>query len=159
VLLVAVTIVTSSLLVRVAAERERAELETRKATVGREFLTEVLASAVPPGYGDTTTVLDVLDGASEKVGDAFSDQPEIEAEIRHSLGRGYTNVAHWKEAHEHLEAALDLRRQTLGPTHDKTIQSMVDLLRLCQVQTIEHRLTPRGRRGPRGSRRGRTRVA
>jgi thiol-disulfide isomerase/thioredoxin len=133
VLLAASTVITAFLLVRVDAERERAEIESRKATAGREFLTEVLASAVPPGYGDTTTVADVLDTASERVDGAFPDDPEVEAEIQSSLGQGYLSVSHWRAAREHLREALGLRRQALGPSHDKTIQSMVALLRLYQI--------------------------
>jgi len=133
VLLIAATVVTASLLVQVDAERERAEIQSRKANAGREFLTDVLASAVPPGYGDTTTVMDVLDAASEKVGGAFPDEPEVEADIRRSLGRGYMNVSHWKKAEQHLSAALELRRRALGASDDKTLQSIRDLRLLYQV--------------------------
>ncbi len=127
VLLVAGIIVTTSLLVRVDAERRRAETESQRATAGREFLTAVLASAVPHGYGDTTTVADVLDSASQMVVGAFDGQPEVEAEVRHSLGLAYLNIGRWKEAEHQLETVLALRRQALGASHDKTIQSIEDL--------------------------------
>jgi len=127
VLLVAGFIVTTCLLLRVDAERKRAESESQKATAGREFLTAVLASAVPHGYGDTTTVVDVLDSASEKINAAFEDQPEVEAEVRRSLGMAYLNVGRWSQAEQQLETVLALRTQSLGTSHDKTIQSIEDL--------------------------------
>jgi len=133
VLLVAGIIVTTSLLVRVDAERRRAESESQKATAGREFLTAVLASAVPHGYGDTTTVADVLDSASEKITGAFDDQPEVEAEVRRSLGMAYLNTGRWSQAERHLARVLALRKQALGASHDKTIQSIEDLQLAYQV--------------------------
>jgi len=127
VLLVAGIIITTSLLLRVDAERQRAESESQKATAGREFLTAVLASAVPHGYGDTTTVADVLDSASEKITGAFDDEPEVEAEVRRSLGMAYLNIGRWSQAAQHLARVLALRKQALGASHDKTIQSIEDL--------------------------------
>jgi serine/threonine protein kinase len=127
VLLVTGIIVTTSLLLRVDAERRRAESESQRATAGREFLTAVLASAVPHGYGDTTTVADVLDSASEKITDAFDDEPEVEAEVRRSLGMAYLNIGRWRQAEQHLAMVLALRKQALGASHDKTIQSIEDL--------------------------------
>jgi len=127
VLLVVGIIVTTSLLVRVDAERQRAESESQRATAGREFLTTVLASAVPHGYGDKTTVADVLDSASEKIAGAFPDQPEVEAEVRRSLGMAYLNIGRWSQAEQHLATVLALRKQALGASHDKTIQSIEDL--------------------------------
>ena len=82
---------------------------------------------MPHGYGDTTTVADVLDSASEKVIGAFDDEPEVEAEVRRSLGMAYLNIGRWKQAEQHLATVLALRKQALGPSHDKTIQSIEDL--------------------------------
>jgi serine/threonine protein kinase len=127
VLLLAGIIVTTSLLVRVDAERRRAESESQRATAGREFLTSVLASAVPHGYGDQTTVAGVLDSASRMVTGAFEDEPEVEAEVRRSLGLAYLNIGHWEQAEQQLATTLSLRREALGASHDKTIQSIEDL--------------------------------
>jgi len=133
VLLVAGIIVTTSLLLRVDAERQRAEAESQRATAGREFLTAVLASAVPYGYGDTTTVADILDSASEKISGSFDDEPEVEADVRRSLGMAYLTIGRWSQAERHLKTALTLRKQTLGVAHDKTIQSIEDLQLAYQV--------------------------
>ncbi len=126
-LLVAGIAITTTLLVRVDAERRRAESESQKATAGREFLTAVLAEAVPHGYGDTTTVADVLDSASEKISSTFVGEPEVEAEIRRSLGMAYLNIGRWRQAEKQLLPAMTLRKQTLGLSHDKTIESIKDL--------------------------------
>jgi eukaryotic-like serine/threonine-protein kinase len=126
-LLVCGVVVATTLLVQVDTQRQRAEVESARATAGREFLTSVLASAVPHGYGDKTTVADVLDHASEKLSGSFDDEPEVEAELRHSLGMAYLNVGHWTKAEQQLKSSLTLRKQTLGMAHDKTMQSAADL--------------------------------
>ncbi len=82
---------------------------------------------MPHGYGDTTTVADVLDSASEKIDGAFVGEPEVEAEVRRSLGMAYLNIGHWKQGEKHLAATLALRRQALGSSHDKTLQWIEDL--------------------------------
>jgi tetratricopeptide (TPR) repeat protein len=133
VLLLAGIIVTTSLLVRVNAERRRAESESQKATAGREFLTAVLASAVPRGYGDTTTVADVLDSASDKITGAFPNQPEVEAEVRRSLGMAYLNIGRWRQAERQLTIVLSLRKEALGVSHEKTVQSFKELQLSYQV--------------------------
>jgi tetratricopeptide (TPR) repeat protein len=58
---------------------------------------------------------------------AFPDDPEIEADIRRSLGLGYFSLSRFNEAREHLNSALSLRTETLGDLHPKTKTSLEDL--------------------------------
>jgi serine/threonine protein kinase len=59
VLLLAGIIATTSLLIEVNRERQKAEIASQKAAAGQEFLSRILTSAFPPGWGDKTTVLGV----------------------------------------------------------------------------------------------------
>ncbi len=127
VLLLAGVITTSSLLVKVDQERQKAELASQKATKGQQFLSDVLTSAFPPGWGDRITVLDVLDRAGQKLTGAFPDEPGVEADIRRSLGMAYMNIGHWEPAERELVAAVNLSERALGPSHDKTLDIRDDL--------------------------------
>ncbi|MDH3889506.1 MAG: protein kinase [candidate division Zixibacteria bacterium] len=138
VILLAGVITTTSLLVQVDEERQKAELASQKAAKGQQFLSDVLTSAFPPGFGDQTTVLDVLDRASQKLTGAFPDDPEVEADLRWSLGMAYGNIGHWEPWKRELLAALRLRERALGPSHDKTLAIRGDLALAYSVLNDRH---------------------
>lgn len=127
VLLLVGIITTTSLLVEVNQERQKAEIATEKATAGQEFLSRILTSAFPPGWGDKITVLGVLDRASQMLTGAFPEEPEIEAGLRASLGQAYMNLGHWESSLRELKTALGLSASALGETHEKTIDIRYDL--------------------------------
>jgi non-specific serine/threonine protein kinase/serine/threonine-protein kinase len=126
-LLLAGVIITTSLLLKVDQERQKAEIASQRASAGQEFLSRVLTSAFPPGWGDKTTVLGVLDRASQMLTGAFPHEPEIEAELRRSLGNAYLNIGHREQAKRELVTALALSKNTLGESHDKTLELLDDL--------------------------------
>jgi serine/threonine protein kinase len=82
-------------------------------------------SAASAGNPDLT-VREALDRAAAKIGDRFSDQPLVEAAIRMTIGTAYIRL-YWSSnglAVPHLERALQLRRDHLGPDHPDTLASM-----------------------------------
>ena len=101
-----------------------------------EFLTEdVLMSA------DTTrakrweiTLGEILDMASENLKTKFSDEPLVEASIRHTLGTTYLSVGKYAVAEPHIESAYRIRRVELGEKHPDTLASTVSLGRLRIIQ-------------------------
>lgn len=121
-------ITVTSLFVQVDQEREKAELAAKKATKGQKFLSEVLTSAFPYGYGDKTTVLDILDKSSQKLGGAFPDEPDIESELRKSLGSAYRKLGHYDQAEREFRTALELTRNAFGATHENTLELLENLL-------------------------------
>ncbi len=127
VLLIAGIIATTSLLIEVNQERQKAEIATEKATAGEEFLSRILTSAFPPGWGDQITVLGVLDRASQMLTGAFPEDPEIEAGLRTSLGQAYMNLGHWESSLRELKTALGLSESILGETHEKTLAIRYEL--------------------------------
>jgi eukaryotic-like serine/threonine-protein kinase len=81
------------------------------------------------------TVREALDRASAKIGDRFRDQPLVEAAIRMTIGRAY-NQLYWNGnglAVPHLERALKLRQDHLGPDHPETLDSMARLAAAYQL--------------------------
>lgn len=124
VLLITSVIVTSSLLVTVEKERERVALESEKAMKANVFLANIFEEATPYGFGDPVPISSLLDESTKMLKDAFPDNPEIEADIRHSLGVSYFWCEKNKEARENLEIALALRKKNLGESHPKTKKTL-----------------------------------
>jgi serine/threonine protein kinase/tetratricopeptide (TPR) repeat protein len=93
------------------------------------FLTnEVLMSADPARAKRwEITLSEVLDGASENLKAKFSDEPLVEASIRHTLGSTYLSLGKCTEAEPHVESAYRIRRAALGQEHPDTLASTTSL--------------------------------
>jgi len=96
------------------------------------FLTnEVLMSADPARAKRwEITLSEVLDGASENLKAKFSDEPLVEASIRHTLGSTYLSLGKCPEAQPHVESAYRIRRAALGREHPDTLASTASLAEL-----------------------------
>jgi thiol-disulfide isomerase/thioredoxin len=125
--LVAGVVVSTALYFQARTERERAELQTAKTQTATDFLKEMLSETIPHGYGDEVTIASLLDLTSERLPDAFKDDPETESEIRRTLAMGYANADRWKESEEHLLAACAIGEEVLGETHPGNLESKSEL--------------------------------
>jgi serine/threonine-protein kinase len=102
---------------RARAEGTRAQTESARARQLNRFLTEMLASASPIGNAPTAarsgslTVRELLDTASASVDRTLGDSPEVEAEMRHTLGRTYLGIGALDQAEAQFDRALALYRQ------------------------------------------------
>ena len=111
------------------------------------FLTnEVLMSADPTRAKRwEITLSEVLDGASKNLKAKFSDEPLVEASIRHTLGSTYLSLGKNPEAEPHIESAYRIRRAELGQEHPDTLASTVSLgelrLRQGRYDEAEHLCT------------------
>jgi serine/threonine protein kinase len=115
--------------VRLAQERDRAQLEAEKASKVSELLTGLLTGADPyrdPGAKEPT-VLNLLDAGAERIAKDLAGQPELQAEMFTVIGRTYERMGHLKKALPLLERALDIGRRTLGSEHVRVAQSLNDL--------------------------------
>jgi len=97
----------------------RAEHEAAKAEAVNQFLQEMLASVDPAGLaGREVTVREVLDEAVQRIAHgSLTDQPEVEAAVRITLGSMYTELGLYNDAEPHLHAALEIRREISGDEH------------------------------------------
>jgi len=129
-LLLTSVIVASSLLVTVEQERERVALESDKAKKAHVFLNNIFETAIPIGYGKPVPISRLLDKSTEMLEDAFPNDPEMESDIRRSLGLGYMKLSKFDEAYEHLKNALLLRKESLGDLHPKTKISLKDMRKI-----------------------------
>jgi len=99
----------------------RTQREARKARTVTTFITSMLSTVDPEeAQGHEMTVREALDEAALKVSVSFADEPELEAELRATIGSMYTGLGLDREALPHLERSVELYRQTLGPTHATT---------------------------------------
>ncbi len=105
-------------------ERRAARREADKAKAINTFLQEMLASAQPGEQGHDVKVVDVLDRAAERIGDAFRSQPEIEGPIRMTLGLSYRGLGQYDRSLEQLELARDLCTRALGPGHVDSLNAL-----------------------------------
>jgi serine/threonine protein kinase/tetratricopeptide (TPR) repeat protein len=113
---------------RIAAERDRAEEEAAKATAINAFLQDTLGSANPiEGSDREITVLEALETASDKIEEAFSNQPEVEVVVRHTIGVTYLRLGHYDRAEEMLKSALSVARKAYPSNHPELAAPMTSL--------------------------------
>jgi hypothetical protein len=114
------------------ADQKRATTEAAVARAVNNFLQNDILKQVSNAPQDEMesevevhlTVREALDRASAKVGDQFLDQPMVEAAIRTAIGEAYGSLDQHQRGVDHLERALELRRDHLGPDHPETLHSL-----------------------------------
>jgi thiol-disulfide isomerase/thioredoxin len=122
---------------RAKAAGERAQSEKEAAIAALDYVREMLFSVDPTKVGNVVKVGDVLDAYGKTIASTLPDNPEIEAAVRTTIGRTYVGLDLFEKgakaedykmaAREHLRAALDIRRETLGEDAPATLETM-DLL-------------------------------
>jgi len=113
---------------RVAAgERDRAQLEARKAQQISAFLQDMLGSADPSARGRDVTVVEVLDDAAKRAEQELADQPEELALIRSTIGSTYLRLGRATQAVPLLRQALAAREARLGPSHPEVADTIHEL--------------------------------
>ena len=99
--------------IQVRLERDQARLQRDKAQAISQFISDMLTSVDPHvAKGHTITVLQVLQHSSATLMQpqehALTRQPEVEAAIRHIIGRTYLALGDLNSAQQHLEQAQQL---------------------------------------------------
>ncbi|MCH2146071.1 MAG: protein kinase, partial [Phycisphaerales bacterium] len=104
---------------RLAEQRaEEVETQVTRATTTRDFLTQMLAG-VDPAFAqglDDKLMRKILSRASEGLEEQFAEMPQVEAEIRLIIGNTYWSLGDFEEARGHIQRALTLYSDTLGPS-------------------------------------------
>jgi tetratricopeptide (TPR) repeat protein len=126
-------------LAAVGRERDRAEEHAAIARAVNEFLqNDLLRQASSRAQADRNftaepnlTVRQALHRAAMRIGDRFRKRPLVEAAIRQAIGDAYRGVGEYALAIRHMKRALELRRENLGPDHELTLASMVNLAGIC----------------------------
>ena len=101
----------------------RDELENARAALA--FIQDdLLGQASPDRQPDPhLTVRTLLDRASAQLAQATTRPPKVEAALRQTIGSVYFDLGEYALAIGHLERALDLQREQLGPAHEDTLRT------------------------------------
>jgi eukaryotic-like serine/threonine-protein kinase len=116
-------------------EGVRAKREAAIADAVNEFLqndllaqagssAQAVSNAKPDAHLEVRTA---LDRAAKRIEGKFAQQPDVEASIRDTMGRTYTDLGLYPEAREQLTRALELRRALLGASDPKTLKTLASL--------------------------------
>jgi tetratricopeptide (TPR) repeat protein len=113
-----------------AQRRAREEAETTREVLG--FLTDdLLKQASSSEQADrkekpnpNLTVREVLQRASDRIGDRFRDRPAVEIKIRQTLGTTFKDLGLYEEAEKHARWVLQKQTTTLAHEGQDTAFSM-----------------------------------
>ena len=108
-----------------SAERT-AKAESRKSEQVSHILRNMLAGAAPEfARGRDTTVLrEMVDATAANVERDTRDQPEVEADVRATLGSVYDALGEHTKAEVQLRQALALRKKVFGDEHLQVADSL-----------------------------------
>jgi tetratricopeptide (TPR) repeat protein len=129
-------VATTGLYLEARASRRLAERHRREAEAINDFLVQdMLASANPEqARGRQIPVEEVLANAAARIDRAFPDQPEVEARLRHTLGRVYLSLGLGAKAEPHLRRALELYRRARGPESPPSLEALNSLVEALAAQ-------------------------
>ncbi len=127
---------------RQKAEAARADAETEAARSQQiAQLMKGMLQGVGPGVAkgrDTTLLREILDQTSQRLDDDLTDQPEVEADLRETLGTVYHELGEYSEAEAMCEKALELRKKTSGA---ESLDTARILKQLGDVYFMQYRST------------------
>jgi len=126
--------VSTTMFFRAESAREQAVSEARKAERINTFMQEMLGSVNPAEMGMDVTVRQALDEAAAKVDTELTDQPEIQAAVRSTIGTTYAALGLYDAAEIHLTEALATRKRVLGDEHPDVARGLHNLAALREMQ-------------------------
>jgi serine/threonine protein kinase/tetratricopeptide (TPR) repeat protein len=106
-------------------ERQRTKQAVLESKAVVDFLVDkmLLGPQEQLELGRELTVTDVLANAEERIDESLSDQPLVEAAVRHAIAATYFRLQHAELGEPHARRALTLRTQLLGAEHIETMAS------------------------------------
>jgi len=112
---------------RIAAERDRATQEQRRAETVSNFMLDVFAAADPfIAQGHEITARELLDKAAAKINRELTKQPEVHVRLVEAIGFAYENQGQPDRAVIYLQDALRLRHQ-MGNNDARTFDILINL--------------------------------
>ena len=101
-------------------EKDKANLAAAKSDQINNFLNEMLFSSDPLIAGKDLKLTDVLKEASKKINTELKGQPQVEAEVRSTIGQTYESLGMYDEAIFQLGRSLQLRDSLFGENNKET---------------------------------------
>ncbi len=110
-------------------ERKKAETEASKSRQVAQFLKDMLDGVGPSvALGrDTKMLREILDKTADRIGKDLKDEPDVEAELRSTVGEVYGELGEYEKAEAMLYQALAIQKQLLGNEHRNVANSLQKL--------------------------------
>jgi serine/threonine protein kinase/Tfp pilus assembly protein PilF len=125
-LMIAVLVVFYTL--RLAEERDRAQLEALKAEQVSDFLTSLFKVSDPSeSRGQTITARELLERGATRIERELSGQQEVQATMMNVVGKVFQSLGLYDNATGYLERSLDIRKRIFDRTHPVVATSLNDL--------------------------------
>jgi serine/threonine protein kinase/tetratricopeptide (TPR) repeat protein len=119
-----------ALLERAAAERERAaaEMQAARSAQVAQAMKDMLADVRPNVFKgmDTKLLRAILNQTADRLSTSLKGQPEVEADLRQTLGKVYADLDDPAAAEAMFAEVLRLRKQTLGDESPEVAEAMDD---------------------------------
>jgi serine/threonine-protein kinase len=130
--------------VRLASERDRAQLEAAKAKQVSDFLAGVFAVSDPgQSKGDTVTAKELLDRGATRIETELASQPQVQATMMNTMGRVYRSLGLYSQAERLLDESVRISRQVLEVDDPQLAQSLFDHAELFHYQHKYDEAEPR----------------
>lgn len=111
-----------------------AEIERQKTEQVNAFLQEMLASPNPYQDGLEVKVVDILDRTADRINIELSNQPAVEASVRHTLGVTYRELGDIDKADFQLSQSLALMNTLYNPPNAEMSEVQVEMAKTEQMQ-------------------------
>ncbi len=106
---------------RITRERDRADRITN-------FMTRMFKVSSPSeARGNKVTAREILDKASKDIDTGLTNDPELQAEMMHTMATVYTGLGLYSRAEALLRRAIDINRRALGPKHPVPLRWSMEL--------------------------------
>jgi len=114
---------------RAEANERKAQTEAARSEQVAQVLKEMLQNVDPlVALGrDTALLKDILDKTAERIGKELTNQPQVEAELRYTIGDVYLDLRSLEKAEAMHREALRLRRELWGTNHMTVFESLTSL--------------------------------
>jgi eukaryotic-like serine/threonine-protein kinase len=109
----------AALRLKAEADEKKAVTEAARSAQVARFMQDLLKGVGPRvALGrDTKLLHDILDDTAQRLGRDLTNQPEVEAQLRMTMGETYNELGDYRSGIAMFETALALRRQLLGSEH------------------------------------------
>jgi eukaryotic-like serine/threonine-protein kinase len=111
------------------AQERKALTEAEKSRQVAQFLKDMLEGVGPSvAMGrDTKLLQEILDKTAERIGNDLTNQPEVEAQLRTTLGELYRVLGRFDQSEQMHQQALGIQKQLFPRDHADVALSMNDL--------------------------------
>ena len=119
---------TAAFTMRLAVERDRAQLEAETAGQVAAFLQQLFEAPDPSeSLGEEVTVRELLDDGALAVQEGLAGQPEVQARMMRAMGSAYQGLGLYDHARPLLEGSLERHRFLHGDDHEEVAASQAAL--------------------------------